>query len=303
MGRFEGRYLSGRPSDRRYDSAGAAEFFRCFFESGVVALGNNLRVEADGTQAVRIHPGKAMLDGYLVKVIATEEEPYLVPVPQDEKWRRVVLRAQESGPQLYVKEGTPTDPPILERANGIHEVSLARICNNQGILTVADERKDKELCGVCGFQSSMMLSLAELIHSNKYDIGDIVFRDDDINPGTLYGGTWELIWQGKTPIGLDPNDADFNQVGKTGGSKTASYALENNGYAKIDATATSPATLKYDRRSVGSYATHFTMTGGQGATMTQTDSTTSRAVILGGTTDAGNNMQPFVVCRIWKRIA
>lgn len=303
MGRFEGRYLSGRPSDKRYDSAGAAEFFRCFFESGVIALEDNLRVEAAGAQSAYIHPGKALLDGYLVKIIATEEEPYLISAPEDGKWGRVVLRAQKSGPGLYVKEGTSEEPPALERGNGVYEISLARICCGQGGMIVVDERAEKALCGVCGFQSSMMLSLAELIHSSKYDIGDIVFRDDDINPGTLYGGTWELIWQGKTPVGLDPDDPDFSEVGKTGGSKTVSYALGNSGYAKIDATATNPATLKYARKSVDSYATQFVMTGGQGATMTTGDSTTSRAVVLGGTTEEGSNMQPFAVCRIWKRVA
>lgn len=134
-------------------------------------------------------------------------------------------------------------------------------------------------------------------------VGTVIERGDDTNPSTIYGGTWQPYAQGRTTVGLDPNDPDFDEVGKTGGSKTASYALGNSGYAKIDATATDPATLKYDRKSVGSYATHFTMTGGQGATMLQTDSTTSRAVILGGTTDEGNNMPPYVVTRKWIRVA
>ena len=149
MGRFEGRYLSGRPSDKRYDSAGAAEFFRCFFESGVIALEDNLRVEAVGAQSAYIHPGKALLDGYLVKIIATEEEPYLISAPEDGKWGRVVLRAQKSGPGLYVKEGTSEEPPALERGNGVYEISLARICCGQGGIIVVDERAEEALCGVC----------------------------------------------------------------------------------------------------------------------------------------------------------
>ena len=306
MGRFEGRYLSGRPSDKRYDSAGAAEFFRCFFESGVIALEDNLRVEAAGAQSACIHPGKALLDGYLVKIIATQEEPYLISAPEEGKWGRVVLRAEKSGPGLYIKEGTAEKPPALERGNGIYEISLARICFSQGSMSVFDERADKTLCGVCGFQSGMLLSLAELIHSNKYDIGDIVFRDDDVNPGTLYGGTWQLIWQGKTPVGLDPDDSDFNQVGKTGGSKTAKYSLEQDGYAKIGGYATQPVVLRYvNRGNVPEYSTTTYATFSQGAALGPNDApkTQTRAMALGGSTDAGSNMQPFVVCRIWKRVA
>ena len=134
-------------------------------------------------------------------------------------------------------------------------------------------------------------------------VGTVIERGDDINPSTIYGGTWQPYAQGRTTVGLDPDDPDFNEVGKTGGSKTASYALGNNGYAKIDATATNPATLKYARKSVDSYATQFVMTGGQGATMTTEDSTTSRAVVLGGTTEEGSNTQPYIVSSKWIRVA
>lgn len=136
-----------------------------------------------------------------------------------------------------------------------------------------------------------------------YPVGRVIEFGNGVDPNEAFGGTWQPYAQGQTTVGLDQDDPDFNEVGKTGGSKTASYALGNNGYAKIDATATDPATLKYDRKSVGSYDTHFTMTGGQGATMLQTDSTTSRAVILGGTTDEGNNMPPYVITRKWIRVA
>ena len=52
------------------------------------------------------------------------------------------------------------------------------------------------------------------IHSTK-----ITFNN--VNPSTyITGTTWELVAQGKTLIGVDENDTDFNTAGKTGGSKT-----------------------------------------------------------------------------------
>lgn len=303
MGRFEGRYLSGRPSDKRYDSAGAAEFFRCFFESGVLMLGDNLRVEQVDEHRAKINPGQALLDGYLVKVVATNDDPYLIEAPLGEKKARAVLRADKAGPALYIKEGTTAEPPELDRSDEVYEMSLAMFYSSQGTLTIIDEREDRTLCGVCSLQSSIMAASIAIAKENRYAIGDIVIRSDNVNPGTIHGGVWEEIFQGKMPIGLDPNDPDFNETGKTGGSKMESYLLGNSGYAKIDATATNPATLKYARKNVDSYATQFVMTGGQGATMTQTNSTTSRGVVLGGSTEEGNNMPPFVVCCYWIRVA
>lgn len=44
---------------------------------------------------------------------------------------------------------------------------------------------------------------------------------NDIDPTTLFlGTTWEQFAQGKTLIGVDPNDTDFNASQKTGGEKT-----------------------------------------------------------------------------------
>ena len=36
----------------------------------------------------------------------------------------------------------------------------------------------------------------------------------------VYGGTWEAWGQGRVPVGVDPNDTDFDAPNKTGGSKT-----------------------------------------------------------------------------------
>lgn len=43
----------------------------------------------------------------------------------------------------------------------------------------------------------------------------------------VYGGTWEAWGQGRVPVGVDPNDADFNAPDKTGGSKTVTLQQNN----------------------------------------------------------------------------
>jgi hypothetical protein len=56
-----------------------------------------------------------------------------------------------------------------------------------------------------------------------YPVGAIYISVNDTNPQNIFGGTWEAFGVGKTLIGVDTNDTDFNTVQKTGGVKTNSY--------------------------------------------------------------------------------
>lgn len=56
-----------------------------------------------------------------------------------------------------------------------------------------------------------------------YPIGSIYMSINLTDPGDIFGGTWERIAKGKTLVGVDENDTDFNQPSKTGGSKTNTH--------------------------------------------------------------------------------
>lgn len=56
-----------------------------------------------------------------------------------------------------------------------------------------------------------------------YPVGSIYISVNNVNPSTYFGGTWEAFGTGKTLVGVDTNDTDFNTVQKTGGVKTNSY--------------------------------------------------------------------------------
>ena len=53
-----------------------------------------------------------------------------------------------------------------------------------------------------------------------YPIGAIYLSVSDTNPSQWFGGTWELIAQGRTLVGVDTTQTEFNTVKKTGGEKT-----------------------------------------------------------------------------------
>ena len=67
-----------------------------------------------------------------------------------------------------------------------------------------------------------------------YPVGAIMPTTSNVNPGTyLTGTTWERFGAGKTLVGVDTADADFNSVAKTGGAKTVtggSHVHETKGH-------------------------------------------------------------------------
>lgn len=55
---------------------------------------------------------------------------------------------------------------------------------------------------------------------NKFYPGYIYISTDPTSPANLYGGTWEVYGSGRTLVGVDTSQTEFNTVGKTGGDKT-----------------------------------------------------------------------------------
>lgn len=52
-----------------------------------------------------------------------------------------------------------------------------------------------------------------------FPIGAVYISVTPTNPSTYFGGTWVQFGQGKTLVGVNTSDTDFNTVEKTGGSK------------------------------------------------------------------------------------
>lgn len=58
------------------------------------------------------------------------------------------------------------------------------------------------------------------VYDQIYPVGTIYTSVDNTDPGTLFGGTWAAFGSGKTLIGVDSGDTDFDAVEETGGAKT-----------------------------------------------------------------------------------
>jgi microcystin-dependent protein len=57
-----------------------------------------------------------------------------------------------------------------------------------------------------------------------YPVGTIYMSVNNTNPGTFMGGTWAAWGSGRTPVGVDTGQTEFDTVEETGGAKTHTLA-------------------------------------------------------------------------------
>ena len=109
----------------------------------------------------------------------------------------------------------------------------------------------------------------------------------------IYGGTWEAWGKGKVPVGVDPNDTDFNAPNKSGGAKTVT--LETN-------------QIPSHSHDFVINIQHSDGTRVSGEALTSGLQVSGRARYFGTTKTAGDsqaheNMPPFMTLYMWQRIS
>ena len=70
--------------------------------------------------------------------------------------------------------------------------------------------------------NNMQIELMKLV----FPIGSTYITQEETNPSTILKfGTWERV-KGKVLVGLDEDDTDFNEIGKTGGEKAHTLTVD-----------------------------------------------------------------------------
>ncbi len=133
----------------------------------------------------------------------------------------------------------------------------------------------------------------------QYPVGALYFSTSSTNPTSYFGGTWELWGSGRTPVAVDPDDSDLNAADATGGEK--SHLLQETEIPAHTHTYDYMTTVS-DKSGASGNPNKYrlssrptTTTGVGGGTY---DSDTGSYVC-----SAHNNLQPYMVCYIWKKTA
>lgn len=189
------------------------------------------------------------------------------------------------------------------------------------------------------------ISITEIL-DRIYPIGSIYMSTNNISPEQFIGGTWQEYAKGKTLIGVDESDSDFDISNKTGGEKTHTLSISEipsythlqnphthiqeahshdfNGTTsssgthyhtgnKLTAGVNSSTGVNDVVRPEGYSGTNVQVVDNGGAhTHSFSGSTSETTAINGNTTatnletggdQAHNNLQPYITCYMWERIA
>lgn len=122
-----------------------------------------------------------------------------------------------------------------------------------------------------------------------FPIGAIYLSVTNTNPSKWFGGTWEQIAQGRTLVGVDTTQAEFNTVKKTGGEKAVQLTSGNYAWGNYLADVPVPEVggAKID--------TFWQPSGNLYGLHSRYGDTNVNA--------AHNNLQPYFTCYIWCRTA
>ncbi len=118
-----------------------------------------------------------------------------------------------------------------------------------------------------------------------WPVGSIYTSVTSANPSTLFGGNWEAFGAGRVMVGLDSGDTDFDTSEEIGGAKTHALTI-------AEMPAHSHTYTLENTRGAGSPG------AGNGDSSFSTPSTSTV-----GSGTAHNNVQPYIVVYMFKRIA
>ena len=135
-----------------------------------------------------------------------------------------------------------------------------------------------------------------------FPVGGVYISIASTNPSSIWAGTtWEQFAKGRTLVGIDTSDSNFNTSGQTGGEKTHTLTTNEipaHGHGMAHTHSyTGPNTGSW---KVGTSKAHTWCTSAGGKTSGRASkSTTDNA----GGGAAHNNLQPYIVVYMWKRVS
>lgn len=148
------------------------------------------------------------------------------------------------------------------------------------------------------------IAVAGVSLSSVWPVGSVYISVVSTNPSTLLGfGTWEAFGAGKTLVGLNGSDTDFDTAEETGGAKTINIAHAHTINDHTHAITGSTSTYTADVPTGGSSGTN------KGGTHSHTAGTLAAS---GAPSNKGMDsqlsatqsiVQPYIVTYFWKRTA
>ena len=140
-----------------------------------------------------------------------------------------------------------------------------------------------------------------------YPIGSIYMSISPTNPGSLFGGTWEVWGAGRVPVSVDANDKDFKVVEQKGGTKDAQVPYHRHSvFSGSQGAVGVDAFVGGDSSGLDVKSPSGSADNGYLITIDRFDSRHTNANVANTSatgSDNASNLQPYITCYMWKRTA
>lgn len=127
------------------------------------------------------------------------------------------------------------------------------------------------------------------------------------NPGSLFGGTWEVWGAGRVPVSVDANDKDFKVVEQKGGTKDAQVPYHRHSvFSGSQGAVGVDAFVGGDSSGLDVKSPSGSADNGYLITIDRFDSRHTNANVANTSaagSDNASNLQPYITCYMWKRTA
>lgn len=256
-----------------------------------------------------------------LKIVSQDEDEMVVDIVKDN------VGLVSEGTKLDARVFNDWDDTVMAASDAANEAkqnsndALSIANNAQQIATTANENVNEALrianeakTAVEGVDNVVNAVSKTELFDLIYPKGSIYLTTENVNPGTLFGGTWERWGKGRAIVGEDSSDSDFTPVEYKSGSKNFQ---KHSHCVTINETTGLNGTL--------AFKTYSSATAGEGDIFVQTwsdsgvtpsgtskDKNVKIAVDVNhnhtGTIDEHGlgtcgNLQPYIVCYTWKRKA
>lgn len=193
---------------------------------------------------------------------------------------------------MPISKITYADKVTLNENTGIDDINKVKASDMNSIKNVVNTNAD-ELTDL----STLVNSLTNLF----FPVNKIVIFNDNDDHSDYLGFTWERIAIGKTLVGIDSSDTDFDTIGKTGGEKTHTNTIQEmprHNHAYEDITGKSSLNGNLGRNGNNQNTAYLGVTN----SIELYSQAEYRMTYTGGS-QPHNNLQPYQVVAYWQRTA
>ena len=219
--------------------------------------------------------------------------------------RPIKIKTTDSIYDSYISAIVLSDENFVQYKTGNLRIDFTdkqRLQQRSGVAGTKLDVSGGNVTGVLKVQGSKVVT--EDINSqtsllkNVYPVGSIYMSVNNVNPNSLFGGTWVAWGSGRVPVGVDTSQTEFNTVEKTGGEKTHQLTVDEMPSHTHTPVTNLPVVL---HKLTTDVAPTSWSTSGSGNDLFYDDKSLN-GMTTGGD-QAHNNLQPYITCYMWKRTA